>query len=316
MNNNNPNMNNNSYINDLNNVYLLQSMLEVNENNNINNWYMPHQNYPENNLPLFPNSLTNFQTFDLDSPNLTLDSPLPTTHYENDLGFQSLGPLGINSSDHTNSDGSLDKSAPSYVTGESSGVGKGKKRMRNATPAKNLASEQRRRKKLNARLISLRTIVPKITKMDRASILADAIWYLKDLKHKINELSLELESIPSNSLASPATTAKEVYQLTQTANAGTSSIEGMGFQEPARIEVRQREGGVVNIHMFCNWKPGLLYSIIHGLDNLGLDIQQAIISSFNGFVLDVFRAKKCNENLDNDQIKAVLLESIEPQNVM
>lgn len=52
-----------------------------------------------------------------------------------------------------------------------------------------------------------------------------------------------------------------------------------------------REGRAVNIHMFCARKPGLLLSTMRALDNLGLDIQQAVISCFNGFAMDVFRAE-------------------------
>lgn len=47
----------------------------------------------------------------------------------------------------------------------------------------------------------------------------------------------------------------------------------------------------MNIHMFCARRPGLLLSTMRALDNLGLDIQQAVISCFNGFAMDVFRAE-------------------------
>lgn len=57
------------------------------------------------------------------------------------------------------------------------------------------------------------------------------------------------------------------------------------------MEVRVREGRAVNIHMFCSCRPGLLLSTMRALDNLGLDVQQAVISCFNGFALDVFRAE-------------------------
>ncbi|XP_040945039.1 transcription factor SCREAM2 isoform X2 [Gossypium hirsutum] len=57
------------------------------------------------------------------------------------------------------------------------------------------------------------------------------------------------------------------------------------------VEVRLREGRAVNIHMFCARRAGLLLSTMRALDNLGLDIQQAVISCFNGFALDVFRAE-------------------------
>lgn len=43
--------------------------------------------------------------------------------------------------------------------------------------------------------------------------------------------------------------------------------------------------------MFCARRPGLLLSTLRALDNLGLDIQQAVISCFNGFALDIFQAE-------------------------
>lgn len=68
-----------------------------------------------------------------------------------------------------------------------------------------------------------------------------------------------------------------------------------------------REGRGVNIHMFCARRMGLLQSTLKTLDDLGLDIQQAVISCFNGFALDVFRAEVCVSNkiitLLDDQLR-------------
>ncbi|KAF7135251.1 hypothetical protein RHSIM_Rhsim08G0196100 [Rhododendron simsii] len=179
----------------------------------------------------------------------------------------------------------------STVTG---GDQKGKKK---GLPAKNLMAERRRRKKLNDRLYMLRSVVPKISKMDRASILGDAIEYLKELLQKINDLHNELESNPPGSSLTPTTTS--FYPLTPTPPSlpcrikdelCPSSLPSPNGQ-PARVEVRLREGRAVNIHMFCSRRPGLLLSTMRALDNLGLDIQQAVISCFNGFALDIFRAE-------------------------
>ncbi|TYH42577.1 hypothetical protein ES332_D11G073000v1 [Gossypium tomentosum] len=193
--------------------------------------------------------------------------------------------------EETVNNGGCNSNATSTVTG--GGDQKGKKK---GMPAKNLMAERRRRKKLNDRLYMLRSVVPKISKMDRASILGDAIDYLKELLRKINDLHTELESTPPGSLMPPSTS---IHPLTPT---------HLPFHV---VEVRVREGRAVNIHMFCARRPGLLLSTMRALDNLGLDIQQAVISCFNGFALDVFRAEQCREEqeLMAEQIKAVLLDS-------
>ncbi|KAF3436311.1 hypothetical protein FNV43_RR23403 [Rhamnella rubrinervis] len=66
-------------------------------------------------------------------------------------------------------------------------------RFRKPTPqdelsANHVLAERRRREKLNERFIMLRSLVPFVTKMDKASILGDTIEYVKQLRKKIQDL--------------------------------------------------------------------------------------------------------------------------------
>ncbi|KAK4749178.1 hypothetical protein SAY87_026627 [Trapa incisa] len=58
-------------------------------------------------------------------------------------------------------------------------------------PLNHVEAERQRREKLNQRFYALRAVVPNISKMDKASLLGDAITYINDLQMKIRVLEAE-----------------------------------------------------------------------------------------------------------------------------
>ncbi|XP_058772581.1 transcription factor bHLH93-like isoform X2 [Vicia villosa] len=144
------------------------------------------------------------------------------------------------------------------------GQKKGKSKRVEGQPSKNLMAERRRRKRLNDRLSMLRSIVPKISKMDRTSILGDTIDYMKELLERIGKLQEEMDE-------------------------GTDQINVLGISKELKpnevmFNVERRDQDT-RISICCATKPGLLLSTVNTLEALGLEIHQCVISSFNDFSL-------------------------------
>ncbi|GKA87732.1 transcription factor ICE1-like protein, partial [Tanacetum coccineum] len=103
--------------------------------------------------------------------------------------------------------------------------------------------------------------------MDQASILVDAIDYLKELRKKVSKLERELDLPPA--ATPPVTTG--FSQLTPTAATipSCSTKDLVPIREPARVDVQKKGKGVLDIHIFCSPKPDLLYLILKTLNDLG-----------------------------------------------
>ncbi|XP_058199962.1 transcription factor FER-LIKE IRON DEFICIENCY-INDUCED TRANSCRIPTION FACTOR-like [Rhododendron vialii] len=64
--------------------------------------------------------------------------------------------------------------------------------------SRTLVSERRRRGRMKEKLYALRALVPNITKMDKASIVGDALLYLQDLQTQAKKLRSEIAGLESS----------------------------------------------------------------------------------------------------------------------
>ncbi|KAK9093819.1 hypothetical protein Scep_025288 [Stephania cephalantha] len=61
-------------------------------------------------------------------------------------------------------------------------------------PMNHVEAERQRREKLNHRFYALRAVVPHVSRMDKASLLADAVSYINELKSKVEDLEGKLHN--------------------------------------------------------------------------------------------------------------------------
>uniref|UniRef100_A0A5B7AG75 Transcription factor n=1 Tax=Davidia involucrata TaxID=16924 RepID=A0A5B7AG75_DAVIN len=66
-------------------------------------------------------------------------------------------------------------------------------------PLNHVEAERQRREKLNQRFYALRAVVPNISKMDKASLLGDAIAYITELQKKLKDMESEREKFGGTS---------------------------------------------------------------------------------------------------------------------
>ncbi|CAN6234534.1 unnamed protein product [Urochloa humidicola] len=69
------------------------------------------------------------------------------------------------------------------------------------TITKNTVTERDRRRRLNDKLYALRSVVPNISKMDKASIVRDAIAYIEQLQEEERRVLAELSALESSAAA-------------------------------------------------------------------------------------------------------------------
>ncbi|CAJ1965240.1 unnamed protein product [Sphenostylis stenocarpa] len=97
----------------------------------------------------------------------------------------------------TDSSGPSDAEAPLAFAEGSNNVPMMTRRVgsgREMLPINHVEAERQRREKLNQRFYALRSAVPNVSKMDKASLLSDAVYYINELKAKISQLEAALET--------------------------------------------------------------------------------------------------------------------------
>ncbi|GER26535.1 basic helix-loop-helix (bHLH) DNA-bindingsuperfamily protein [Striga asiatica] len=132
-------------------------------------------------------------------------------------------------------------------------------------------AERRRREKLNKRFVALRSLLPFVTKTDKASILADAIDYLKQLRKRLHELESE-----------------------RTSRVLRGGQQRMATKTRVEVSIIERDALVV---IECREREGLLLELMQTLGGVGVVVTAVQSTAGDGFFAAELRAMvKANMN--------------------
>ncbi|KAM0019001.1 putative transcription factor bHLH family [Helianthus debilis subsp. tardiflorus] len=180
-------------------------------------------------------------------------------------------------------------------------------------PLNHVEAERQRREKLNQKFYALRAVVPNVSKMDKASLLGDAIAYINDLKLKLQttetdkeELKAQLngvkkELLTKDSRQSSSSTVSPLEDA-KIANANTNikdldiDVKIIGWEAMIRVQ--------------CNRKNHPASRLMSALKEMDLDLHHASVSVVNELMMQQATVKMGSRFYTQDQLRIALTNKI------
>ncbi|XP_077237623.1 transcription factor MYC2-like [Tasmannia lanceolata] len=181
-------------------------------------------------------------------------------------------------------------------------------------PLNHVEAERQRREKLNQRFYALRAVVPNVSKMDKASLLGDAISYINELKTKLQNLELDKEGLQSQiDVTKKELLNKESRNSVSDQELKTSNL-GMGKCTGVEIEVKIM-GWEAMIRIQCNKKNHPAARLMAALKELDLEVHYASVSVVKDLMSQQATVKMSSRIYTQEQLSSALFSKIaEPSN--
>nr|CAB3457628.1 unnamed protein product [Digitaria exilis] len=157
-------------------------------------------------------------------------------------------------------------------------------------------AERQRREKLNRRFCDLRAAVPTVSRMDKASLLADAAAYIAELRARVARLEAESRRAAAAAIARPW---EPVVPASGGAPAGDESVE-VRMVGPDAAAVRATSAA-----------PHAAARLMGALRALELHVQHACVTRVHGLTVQDVVVDVPAQLQDDDGLRAALLQTLQ-----
>ncbi|OIT34347.1 PREDICTED: transcription factor bHLH18-like [Nicotiana attenuata] len=142
-----------------------------------------------------------------------------------------------------------------------------------------VVAERKRRERLTQRFIALSALVPNLKKLDKASVLGDAIKYIKQLEEQVKTLEEKAKNICSEESVVAVKRARVLSsheEYSSSSDEKTSISTDRSFPD---IEVRVSDGNFM-ISIYCKKQNGIIKEIFNEVEKLHLSIISSSVMPF------------------------------------
>ncbi|KAF8410652.1 hypothetical protein HHK36_003184 [Tetracentron sinense] len=167
-------------------------------------------------------------------------------------------------------------------------AGQGTKRINTVTrsPSKSqdhIIAERKRREKLSERFIALSAIIPGLKKMDKTSVLEEAIKYLKQLQEQVKTLE---EHTVKKTVESVVVVKKSQLMVDEEAYSSDENINGCSDEQLPDIEARVSDKNIL-LRIYCEKQTGVLVKTLDEIEKLHLTVLNSSVMPFGSSALDL-----------------------------
>ncbi|KAL3844948.1 hypothetical protein ACJIZ3_002351 [Penstemon smallii] len=169
-----------------------------------------------------------------------------------------------------------------------------------------IIAERKRREQLSQRFVALSSIVPGLKKMDKTSVLGDAIKYLKQLQERVKMLE---EQSTKQTMESVVLVRKSQMIIMAEDDEGSSGEESgsSDIEQPLpEIEARVCKNHIL-LRVHCEKQKGVLINLLSKVEGLSLAVINTNVIPFGTLALDITIIAEMEQEF-NSTVKNIVKE--------